>query len=170
MRCRLSPRVREMPWSSKWKRPPGSLSAKFRGQKSLADYSPWHDKESDMTEHAHTHTHTHTGAHMAKVCHKDHKNFNTLKKVQCRQQINKWNDVLILEELYNHWINDMKLFSLWTNLFQFSFFQQILVNILNSKHHLFFYWRKNFNPKRTDLKKLFKSQTFLLNMEGNKLR
>ena len=41
MRCRLSPRVREMPWSSKWKRPPGSLSAKFRGQKSLADYSPW---------------------------------------------------------------------------------------------------------------------------------
>ena len=29
-------------------------------QRSLAGYSPWGCKESDMTEHTHTHTHTHT--------------------------------------------------------------------------------------------------------------
>ena len=33
---------------------------------------------------------------------KDSKNFSTLKKAQCRQQINERKDVLILEELYNH--------------------------------------------------------------------
>ena len=41
------------------------------GQRSLAGYSPWGSKESDMTEqlsacaHAHTHTHTHTHTHMS---------------------------------------------------------------------------------------------------------
>ena len=29
---------------------------KFHGQRSLAGYSPWGHKESDMTEHTHIHT------------------------------------------------------------------------------------------------------------------
>ena len=33
-------------------------------QRSLADYSPWGHKESDMTEHACIHTHTHTHTHV----------------------------------------------------------------------------------------------------------
>ena len=33
------------------------------GQRSLADYSPWVHKESDMTERLGTHTHTHTPPH-----------------------------------------------------------------------------------------------------------
>ena len=33
------------------------------GQRSLADYSPWVHKESDMTERLGTHTHTHTHPH-----------------------------------------------------------------------------------------------------------
>ena len=39
------------------------LSLGVHGQRSLAGYSPWGLKESDMTEqltHTHTHTHTHT--------------------------------------------------------------------------------------------------------------
>ena len=43
---------------------PVFLPGKFHGHRSLAGYSPWGCKESDMTEHtrtrAHTHTHTHT--------------------------------------------------------------------------------------------------------------
>ena len=31
------------------------LARKFHGQRSLAGYSPWDHKESDMTEHTHTH-------------------------------------------------------------------------------------------------------------------
>ena len=31
-----------------------SCLGKFHGQRSLAGYSPWHCKESDMNEHAHT--------------------------------------------------------------------------------------------------------------------
>ena len=31
-----------------------------RGQRTLAGYSPWGHKESDMTEYTHTHTHTHS--------------------------------------------------------------------------------------------------------------
>ena len=36
---------------------------KFHGQRSLAGYSPWDHKESDMTERTYTHTHTHTHTH-----------------------------------------------------------------------------------------------------------
>ena len=32
----------------------------MQGQRSLADYSPWGLKESDMTEKLSAHTHTHT--------------------------------------------------------------------------------------------------------------
>ena len=36
------------------------LARKFRGQRSLADYSPWDLKELDITECVvHTHAHTH---------------------------------------------------------------------------------------------------------------
>ena len=34
-----------------------------RGQRSLADYSPWGCKESDMIQQLSTHTHTHTHTH-----------------------------------------------------------------------------------------------------------
>ena len=40
---------------------------KSHGWSSLAGYTPWSCKESDMTErltHAHTHTHTHTHTHI----------------------------------------------------------------------------------------------------------
>ena len=40
---------------------PVFLPEEFYGQRSLASYSPWCHKESDMTEQlTHTHTHTHT--------------------------------------------------------------------------------------------------------------
>ena len=46
------------------------LSGESHGQRSLADYSPWGPRESDMTRrlththtHAHAHTHTRTRAH-----------------------------------------------------------------------------------------------------------
>ena len=38
-----------VPWRSKW--PPVFLFGKFHGQRSLAGYSPWSYRESDMTEH-----------------------------------------------------------------------------------------------------------------------
>ena len=38
------------------------MPGEFHGQRSLAGYSPWGHKESDMTEQlTHTHTHTHMG-------------------------------------------------------------------------------------------------------------
>ena len=42
------------------------LVGESHGQRSLAGYSPWGHKESDMTEqltHTHTHRHTHTHTH-----------------------------------------------------------------------------------------------------------
>ena len=42
---------REAPWRRKWPFTPVLLTGKFRGQRSLAGYSPWGQKESDMTEH-----------------------------------------------------------------------------------------------------------------------
>ena len=44
--------VRNIPWSRKWQRTPVFLPGKFHGQRSLAGYSPWGRKESDMTERA----------------------------------------------------------------------------------------------------------------------
>ena len=41
--------------TSYWQPTPVLLPGKFYGQRSLADYSPWDHKESDMTENAHTH-------------------------------------------------------------------------------------------------------------------
>ena len=44
----------------------GKFHGKVHGQRSLAGYSPWSCKESDMTESlsTHTHTHTHTLTHI----------------------------------------------------------------------------------------------------------
>ena len=45
------PCVRKIPWRRKWQPTPVFLPGKFRGQDSLAGYSPSHHKESDTTEH-----------------------------------------------------------------------------------------------------------------------
>ena len=42
----------EVPWRRKWQHTPVFLPGKFHGQKSVAGYSPWGCKESDMTEAA----------------------------------------------------------------------------------------------------------------------
>ena len=40
-------------WSRKGQPTPVFLPGRFHGQRSLARYSPWGRKESDMTEHTH---------------------------------------------------------------------------------------------------------------------
>ena len=61
--CRLDPWIGEDPlWESgrrKWQPTPVFLSGRFHGQRSLAGYSPWDCKKSDMTEHDTTKTHCH---------------------------------------------------------------------------------------------------------------
>ena len=49
-RCGFNPWVGKIPWRRKWKPTPVFLPGKSHGQKSLAGYSPWGHKESDMTE------------------------------------------------------------------------------------------------------------------------
>ena len=49
----------KIPWSRKWQPVPAFLPGKFYGQRSLAAYSPWDHRESDMTKWLST---THTGA------------------------------------------------------------------------------------------------------------
>ena len=44
--------VKKIPWRRKWQPILVFLPGKFHGQRSLACYSPWTHKESDMTEHA----------------------------------------------------------------------------------------------------------------------
>ena len=46
----FDPWVGEIPWSMKWQLVPVLLPGKFRGQRSLAGYSPWGRKETDETE------------------------------------------------------------------------------------------------------------------------
>ena len=46
--------VGKIPWMQKWQPTPVFLSGKAYGQRSLAGFSLWGCKESDMTEHAHT--------------------------------------------------------------------------------------------------------------------
>ena len=41
-------RVGKISWRRKWRPTPVFLPGKSRGQRSLADYSPWVAKESDM--------------------------------------------------------------------------------------------------------------------------
>ena len=49
-RCRFDPWVRKIPWRRKWQPTPVFLPGKFYGQRSLAGYSPWGHRKSDMTE------------------------------------------------------------------------------------------------------------------------
>jgi len=48
----------KIPWNRKWQPAPVFLPGKFHGQRSLAGYSLWGCKESDMNEQQNTHTHT----------------------------------------------------------------------------------------------------------------
>ena len=48
--------VRMIPWKGKWQPTPVFLPGTSHGQRSLAGYSPWGHKESDMTDRL-THTH-----------------------------------------------------------------------------------------------------------------
>ena len=55
-RHRFSPCVGKLPCRRKWPPTLIFLPGAFHGQRSLAGYSPWRRKESDMTECLHTHT------------------------------------------------------------------------------------------------------------------
>ena len=50
-RRRFDSWVGKIPWRRKWHPTPAFLPGKSHGQRSLAGYSPWGCKESDMTEH-----------------------------------------------------------------------------------------------------------------------
>ena len=43
-------KLREIVWRRKWQPTPVFLTGEFHGKKSLAGYSAWGRKESDMTE------------------------------------------------------------------------------------------------------------------------
>ena len=49
-RPRFNPWVRKIPWRREWQLTPVFLPREFRGKRSLAGYSLWGCKESDMTE------------------------------------------------------------------------------------------------------------------------
>ena len=49
-RREFNPWVGKIRWSRKWQPAPIFLPGKFHRQRSLAGYSPWGHKESDMTE------------------------------------------------------------------------------------------------------------------------
>ena len=55
-RLGFDPGVGKMPWRGKWQATPVFLPGESQGQRSLAGYSPWGRKESDMTERLGTHT------------------------------------------------------------------------------------------------------------------
>ena len=46
----LNPWVRKIPWRREWLPSPVFLPGEFHGQRSLAGYSPWGQKELDVTE------------------------------------------------------------------------------------------------------------------------
>ena len=48
-RCKFHPRVRKIHWRRKWQATKVFLPGKSHEQRSLAGYSPWSCKESDMT-------------------------------------------------------------------------------------------------------------------------
>ena len=49
-RPQFDPWVRKIPWRGEWLPTPVFLPGEFHRQRSLAGYSPWGGKESDMTE------------------------------------------------------------------------------------------------------------------------
>ena len=60
---RFHPWVRKIPWRRKWQLTPVFLPGKFHRQRSLAGYSPWGCKESDMTGHSRVRTCTRRRTH-----------------------------------------------------------------------------------------------------------
>ena len=46
----FNPWIRRIHWRKEWQSTPVFLPGEFHGQKSLAGYSPWGCKESDMTK------------------------------------------------------------------------------------------------------------------------
>ena len=46
----FDPWVGKIPWRKEWQPTPVFLPGEFHGQMSLAGYSPWGPKESDMIE------------------------------------------------------------------------------------------------------------------------
>ena len=54
-RCGFDPWFGKTPRRRKWQPTPVFLPGKSRGQRDLADYSPWDPRESDMTATGHTH-------------------------------------------------------------------------------------------------------------------
>ena len=53
LQCRrpgFDPWVGKIPWRREWQPTPVFLPGEFHGQRSLEDYSPWGQKEPDMTE------------------------------------------------------------------------------------------------------------------------
>ena len=52
----FDPWLRKIPWRRKWQPISVFLPGESHGQRSLADYSPWGWKESDLTEHSCTKT------------------------------------------------------------------------------------------------------------------
>ena len=60
------PWVGKIPWKSEWQPTLVFLPGKFRGQRSLSDYSPWGHKDLHMTDDKHTRTHP---LHMSNVAH-----------------------------------------------------------------------------------------------------
>ena len=53
-RCKFDPWVGKIPWRRKWQPTSVFLPGKSHEQRSLAGYSPWGHKESDMTDWSHT--------------------------------------------------------------------------------------------------------------------
>ena len=52
----FDPQIWKICWRRKWQLIPTVLTKKSQGQRSLAGYSPWGGRESDMTEHTQTHS------------------------------------------------------------------------------------------------------------------
>ena len=60
-RLDFDPWVGKIPWRRKWQPTPIFLPGESHGQRSLAGYSPWGQKESDTTERLHLLTHLEWG-------------------------------------------------------------------------------------------------------------
>ena len=77
---RVLSQVGKIPWRRAWQPTTVFLPGKSHRQRSLAGYSPWGCKESDMTEatehtRMHMHAHTHTGVVGAEEDHSEKVNF-----------------------------------------------------------------------------------------------
>ena len=57
--CGFDPWVGKIPWRRERQPTPLFLPGEFHGRRSLASYSPWGHKESDMSENPLQHTHSH---------------------------------------------------------------------------------------------------------------